>query len=194
MSNYRIARKFQGLKKSLSNLDNVIRLQAIKSLAEFVEENPLYKERAIPLLDELNQAPDPEIRTAVADAIKLIEGPPIEVTTPSKPKRDWVKFGGMLFSKVTVGLNLIYFWYIAAYAFKKSVRPHIIFPILIMAFGLLYGAGAYEKGKSRRGPLTFGIVVIINGMFILWQEVFSGAVTLPGAIIITVGAIIFMFH
>ena len=99
-----------------------------------------------------------------------------------------------IIAKIIVGLDIIYFWYVAQYVFLKSVREQFPFPVIIMILGIAIGAAGYEKDKSSQGALTGGIIVMISGMFYLWQEIANMEVTIPGFVIIIVGVIIFEFY
>ena len=102
--------------------------------------------------------------------------------------------GASVLGKVIAGLAALYFWYVAQYVFLTSVREQFPIPVLIMLAGIGIGAAGYQKDKSIQAVLIAGIIAICLGMFILWSEIASFEVTIPGFVIIVIGTIIFLCY
>ena len=101
---------------------------------------------------------------------------------------------GTIISKLVIGFDTVLFWIVAAYVFLKPFRDLFYIPVLLMMLGFLVAGVSYEETRDRQGSLTGGIIVLLSGVGYLWYEIAYIQITIPGAVIITIGAIVFFTH
>ena len=99
-----------------------------------------------------------------------------------------------IISKVVIGLDTVLFWIVAAYVYLKPFRDLFYIPILLMLLGFLVAGISYDEKKDRQNSLTGGIILLLAGVGYLWYEIAFVLITIPGPIIITIGAIVFSTH